>query len=163
MQPCCLLLSIISPNQSLPVLHQTEIQATLSLFAGDHTPGDREDIQERNVVSRWPINPDKGWILELTGIGYGGEMTIMAAYDNDGIVKIARLLNNSETVGFGKKAEAANYMEIFIGKGGIIPVPTTKNQLGKHADVVSGATITFLGISRAITHGSEMVKEWEKK
>ncbi len=158
-----LLLSIAnySTEPAITNLRQMEIQAMLRLLSGDDSPGEREDVQVENVVSKWPVNPDKGWILELTGIGYGGEMTIMTAYDKDGSVKTARLLTNNETVGFGKKAESADYMDIFIGRGGAIPIPRTKSQLGKHVDMVSGATITFSGIARVIAQGSDLVKEWE--
>ncbi len=157
-----LLLSVANyfTEPAIASLRQMEIQTMLNLLSGDYTPGDREDIQVKNVISRWPVNPDKGWILELTGIGYGGEMTIMTAYDRDGSVKAARLLNNNETVGIGKKAETADYMNIFIGKGGAIPIPRTKNQLEEHVDMVSGATITFSGIARTIAQGSDLVKEW---
>ena len=74
---------------------------------------------------------------------------------------MARLMSNTETVGFGKKAENPSYMEIFKGYGDDEPVPATKADLGPDVDVVSGATVTFSGITKALDLGSDLVKEWE--
>ena len=48
-----------------------------------------------------------GYILDLEGAGYGGEMSIFASYAPDGEIRAARLLDNLETPGLGKKAEIA--------------------------------------------------------
>ncbi|MCK5735567.1 MAG: FMN-binding protein, partial [Spirochaetaceae bacterium] len=113
------------------------------------------------VVQRWTIDGDKGWILELEGSGYGGPLTVVASYNTDGSIILARLMDNNETVGFGKNAENENYMKIFIGTGGDKPVPGDKAALGSDVDTVSGATITFTGITDALQNGSNLVKEWE--
>jgi electron transport complex protein RnfG len=126
----------------------------------------------------------KSYILELEGIGYGGEMKIMAAYGEGGEILSVILLDNLETPGLGKKAEEPSYMAPFIGKGGIggEPVPVSKEMLSTPddlgvregpqnliqwlfgtggsggADAVSGATMTFMGVSDALARGSEYVK-----
>ena len=113
------------------------------------------------IARRWPIEGSGGWILELKASGYGGPMTVIASFGADGALMVAKLMDNDETVGFGKKAEEPGYMEIFAGKGGNSPMPVTKTQLGGDADVVSGATVTFTGISEALRSGSDAVKRWE--
>lgn len=101
-----------------------------------------------------------GYILQMLATGYGGRMTVMASYRLDGEVIDARLLSNSETPGLGKKAEAASYMEKFIGTGSEYPVPVKKGDLDKSdADSIGGASVTFGGISRAIAYGSDYVKK----
>ena len=99
-------------------------------------------------------------LLELEGSGYGGEMNILARYDWDGTVRAVRLMDNSETPGLGKKAENPAYMEKFIGTGSQEnPVPVRKDMLASgEADAVTGATITFLGISKALSEGAEYVQ-----
>lgn len=142
--------------------HEVRLQEALKVLAAGAEVGQREENPADGVYSRWPILPDSGWILELEGRGYGGKMTIISAYKADGEVIDAKLLQNSETVGFGKKAEEEGYMKIFAGKGAQRPLPLEKNQLGPDVDVVSGATVTFVAISKAIAGGSELVKDWNK-
>ncbi len=157
-----LLLAVIN-NFTEPVIAErkaAELQAALTVLASGGTPGAGESAPAEGVSQRWPIEPDGGWILELEAIGYGGPMTVVASYDADGAIMVSRLMDNSETVGFGKKAENPSYMDIFVGYGSDKPVPLDKSGLGANADVVSGATVTFSGITRALALGSDLVKEW---
>jgi electron transport complex protein RnfG len=115
------------------------------------------------VVKRYPVSVDgesAGVLLELAGSGYGGEMKILARYDQDATIRAVRLMENSETPGLGKKAENPAYMEKFIGTGSEdSPVPVRKDMLPSgEADAVTGATITFLGISRALAEGAGYVE-----
>ena len=158
-----LLLSVVN-NFTEPVIAERkarELNETLTVLAAGGTTGAAETEPAPGVVKRWQIDGGKGWILELNGRGYGGPMTIVASYDSDGSILVARLMDNSETVGFGKKAENSDYMEIFVGTGGEVPVPGEKADLGADADMVSGATVTFSGITDALSTGSELVKDWE--
>ncbi|PIE05196.1 MAG: FMN-binding protein [Spirochaetales bacterium] len=158
-----LLLAVVNnfTEPKIAELRALKLQQALTVLSGGGTPGDSEESPAPGVARRWPILEEKGWILELEAVGYGGPMTVVASYDKTGAVIAARLMANGETVGFGKKAEDESYMDIFVGKGADVPVPVTKAALGGDADVVSGATITFTGISTAIAHGSSLVKEWE--
>ena len=113
-------------------------------------------------------------------------MKILGAYRPDGAVFSARLLDNAETPGLGKKAESPVYMNKFkgTGAGDDKPVPTSKEMLktdqgaakqemkqaltfrtwflggdaGGGTDAISGATITFLGVSKALAEGSRYVR-----
>ena len=64
---------------------------------------------------------------------------------------------NSETPGLGKKSEESWYMAQFVGFGATAPIPTSKNDLADPS-LVSGATVTFTGVSGALKNGSEYVK-----
>ncbi len=162
-------------------------------------PGEKVSVDGSTVVAYYPVivkgNLDKV-ILNLCGIGYGGDMKILAAYEKDGTIIAVRLLDNLETPGLGKKAEEPAYMNKFRGKGGREePVPTSKEMLqsarspaagsgappmesgkqsrfrffpgeaaGSSTDTVSGATITFLGVSKALARGAEYVRnKWGGK
>lgn len=103
----------------------------------------------------------KGYLLSLKGKGYGGELTVVASFDTEGKVMAAKLASNGETPGVGKKAENEGYMDKFVGKGKDIEIPTKKNMLTeKEAATVSGATMTFTGVSKALTAGSQFVKSF---
>lgn len=97
-------------------------------------------------------------VLELGPSGYGGPMTLLAAYRPDGSLINAVLAENSETPGIGKLAENASYMEMFKNKGAAEPLPATAAETAS-PDAVSGATVTFLAVSGALIEGSNLVKE----
>lgn len=102
-----------------------------------------------------------GYVLEIASSGYGGPLTLAASYNLDGIVLSAKLVSDSETPGVGKKAENEGYMDKFKGTGSISnPVPVSKNMLSEEdSAAVSGASMTFRGVSKAIEMGSEFVKK----
>lgn len=99
-----------------------------------------------------------GYILSLNAKGYGGAMGVMASYTKDGDIINSILMANQETPGFGKKAEKQEYMDVFKGKGRDgNPIPEYTYQVD-NTDVVSSATITFMGLSKALVSGSDFVK-----
>lgn len=86
-------------------------------------------------------------------------MTLVASYKVSGEMMFAQLLTHSETPGLGAKAAETSYMEKFQGTGDDTPVPTDKTMLtDAEAQAVSGASITFGAVSRAIEAGSTYVK-----
>ncbi len=101
----------------------------------------------------------RGYIVGLKSAGYGGEMTLVASYTTEGEMLFAKMLTNSETPGLGKKSEKEGYMDKFKGTGSTKAVPTTKNMLGSsEAASVSGSSVTFMAIGKAIQGGSAYVK-----
>ena len=98
-----------------------------------------------------------GKALLLSGSGYGGEFSIIAAYDNNGGLLGAKMTVDSETAGLGKKAEESWYMDLFRGMD---TFPSTPKELpGDQASLVSGATVTFKGVTKALSNGSRYIKE----
>ncbi|MEE8441884.1 MAG: FMN-binding protein, partial [Spirochaetia bacterium] len=86
------------------------------------TVGDANPVMDSTFVrTAYPITaPDGaavGFILQLVGIGYGGDMQLLAGYYPTGELFSAQMMENLETPGLGKKAEAPEYMEMFIGFG----------------------------------------------
>ncbi|MDC7221987.1 MAG: FMN-binding protein [Spirochaetales bacterium] len=124
--------------------------------------GEVEGLDSPVVPERYPIMDGGeviGYILSLRGNGYGGEMKLLASYEMDGTLLKAILMDNNETPGLGKKAEKAEYMDKFLGKGEAgNPIPTSKGELEK-PDAVGGSTITFTGVSRALAAGSAYMRE----
>ncbi|UCF98750.1 MAG: FMN-binding protein [Spirochaetaceae bacterium] len=138
-----------------------ELQQALDELTPDAQTGEAMDVPENSVVvTRYPVMKEgqsAGMLLELEGSGYAGEMKILARYEEDGTIRAVRLMDNTETPGLGKKAENPVYMEKFLGTGSAEkPVPVRKDMLQPgDADAVTGATITFLGISKALAEGAE--------
>ena len=138
-----------------------ELQQALDELTPDAETGAAAAVPDNPViVRRYPVTKEgksAGMLLELQGSGYGGDMKILARYDEDGTIRAAKRMDDTETPGLGKKAENPAYMEKFIGTGSQDnPVPVRKDMLkSADADAVTGATITFLGISKALAEGAE--------
>lgn len=150
-----LLLAALS-NLAEPLItlrREAEMKAVLNVLADGEETGTPESVSKHDILRRWRIADDGGWILEMEASGYGGPMLLVASYRDDGAIMAARLLDNKETVGFGKKAENPAYMDVFSGFGSKIPVPRNEAELGDGADLISGATITFNGIVAALEKG----------
>lgn len=137
------------------------LQAAINTVAGERSVGEQVPVEEQKGVEYYYEieDPEGGYIVKLTGTGYGGDMHILAGYRPDGEVFAVELMENQETPGLGKKAESGEYMDKFIGTGDDEPVPVLKSQLPQdEADAVTGATITFVGIGQALKAGAGFVK-----
>lgn len=136
----------------------------LSAVAGDYTVGEGQDPDDEMISASYVLMDSQGsisgMILKIRALGYGGPMGLLVGYENDGTVIGVRLLENAETPGLGKEAEKDAYMEKFLGKGGSSgKIPQRKSDLAPAAaDQISGATITFTGIAKALDYGAIFVK-----
>lgn len=165
----------------------------LSELIDKGTPGEKKQIEEEMILAYYPVKLDESiisYVLELSGSGYGGAIKIMAHYKPDGELLRAKIMDNKETPGLGKKCEDPGYMNKFIGKGGKndMMIPTTPAELSLQSqsgdtahielkkttrsalslvgewffgkpksgseDSVTGATITFKGVSGPLAAGS---------
>lgn len=110
------------------------------------------DVYDRDIML--------GYVLELIGKGYGGDIVLLAYYDTNGSVIDAVIVSDSETPGIGKKAALPGYMDKFHGSGGSRPVPQSRDQLPKNeSDAVAGATVTFKAVAVALAAGSAFIVE----
>ena len=141
---------------------QAELNA-LSVINKAGTIGERVEGDGIMVNYYFPVS-DGGkvtnYILSLKNMGYGGDLVILANFKTNGEIIDAKLMEDAETPGLGKKAENAEYMNKFKGFGADKPVPVKKTMLeAADSDAVTGATITFTGVSRALEYGSEFAKK----
>jgi len=99
----------------------------------------------------------KGVVFTVIGKGYGGEIVILMAIDEDGRLLGARVLKHTETPGLGDKIE--------IGKSGWINAFTGKTRAtarwavkkdGGDFDQFAGATITPRAVVNAVKGGLEI-------
>lgn len=142
---------------------ESVVKKALESVAGGYDFEGPTTVQDNGfVVDYYKLTSNNkivGYIVELVGKGYGGELKLAASYDVDGKINLVQLVSDDETPGVGKKAENEGYMDKFIGKGSTSPIPTSKDMLtDSEAQAVSGASITFGGISKALSEGSNFVK-----
>jgi len=136
----------------------------MTALAGHGVIAAGEEIDEKEfITSIYPVEKEGEvikYILQLEGSGYGGKMIILAVFMSDGTFVKAKLMENNETPGLGKKAESPSYYDMFMATGSdAAPLPVSKRALSaSHAEAVSGSTITYNGIARALALGSDYVK-----
>ena len=160
---CTALCALINEVTAPAIALNTEKERLEALAAVSHGYEiGEEEAGSGNISYVIPLSENGdvvGYIAEILTSGYGGEMTVIASYSADGTVLEAQMMANSETPGLGKKAEESWYMDMFRGLGGDDPLPLSKSDLpSDEAAAVSGASITFSGVSSAIHEGSEYVK-----
>lgn len=136
----------------------------LEAVAGSYEVGETKAVSGHAVVKEeTPLMQNgkvAGYALQLSGSGYGGQFTIIAAYDAKGALLKAKMTSDSETAGLGKKAENDWYMDIFTGMGDTAEFPASKNDLpSEQTALVNGASVTFKGVTVALKGGSSYIKE----
>ena len=152
-------------------IKQERLEAALGKVSEGMIVGEAQDTDEGDAVSTYyPLyegskdDTPEGYICRILGNGYGGEMAVLAGYTDEGKVFAVQLMENSETPGLGKEAEKSEYMQKYIGTGADKPVPVRKDMLSQdQADAVTGATITFIGVAKALVQGSDFVDKLEGK
>ncbi len=149
-------------NRQLLLKALSEVSGGMSVSADKQVVEDDEFPEIDSYYLLAENGAVNGYILAIIASGYGGPMDLIAGFRSDGALIDARLLKNAETPGLGKEAEKPVYMEKFIGTGGDEPVPVRKSDLSaSETDSISGATITFSGIAKALAAGSAFVRTIE--
>ena len=149
-----------------PVIARQEIEnknRALQAVSNGWEIGEQKEVVDNVFVSYTiPLSSagaTVGYIVGLKGNGYGGELTLVGSYTKEGELLLAQMLTNSETPGLGKKSENKDYMDKFKGTGAVNVVPTTKDMLSSsEAAAVSGSSVTFTAVAKAIRGGSDYVK-----
>ena len=136
-----------------------ELAAYSEVASGYEITGSAHNVSDGSNVSLYyemKKGSDVAYVLNIKGKGYGGDFSIAASYKKDGTLIAAKMLENSETPGLGKKSEEPWYMELFTKSASI---PASKNALSADdAALVSGASVTFQGVSNALNEGQAWVK-----
>ncbi len=158
---CGIVNSITAPRIAENTLKET-LEGYAAVSPG-YDIGEEKAVEgNANVLSILPLSKDgktEGAILNLTANGYGGAFNIIASYSLDGTLIKAKMMSNSETPGLGKKSEQSWYMAMFEGRGGSEALPASKSDLSSEdSQAVSGASITFNGVSTALRAGSDYIK-----
>ena len=135
-----------------------KLRAALEQVSPGSVIGEEVPAEDAVVLSSYRTEDDgklAGYILNLKGVGYGGDLIILASYLPGGELSGAVLMEDDETPGLGKEAVKDWYMKKYLGFTGK-DIPSVKSQLAQdEADAISGATITFAGIGKALAAGSD--------
>lgn len=89
-----------------------------------------------------------GVCVQTVTAGFGGDMTLMVGFDNNGAIIGVQILTHSETPGLGAKVNDGAYLSQYEGQNGNLT-------LGQDVDAVSGATIS----SRAVLDGVNRARD----
>lgn len=98
------------------------------------------DFQSSNITKALKATNDAGWVIQSYGKGFGGDVPVVVAFDNEGTILKVKFMENSETAGFGQKLADANdadgqkLAESFVGKSG--------NLEAGDVDMISGVTVS---------------------
>jgi Na+-translocating ferredoxin:NAD+ oxidoreductase RnfG subunit len=93
-----------------------------------------------------------GYILELSGSGFGGKLDLIASYQTDGTLNRALLVKHAERFPGGTGTD--RLLDLFYGKKAAGMPVTTAMLENSGADAVSGATESLRGIGLALKAGS---------
>ncbi|MCL2294578.1 MAG: FMN-binding protein [Spirochaetes bacterium] len=141
------------------------LQRALALVNEVGTPGEEVIIADTGVVrSYYPVFLDDGtlssFILRVVGVGYSGDLVLLANFEPSGRLIRAFMLAHTETPGIGDQPERPEFYNKFIGRGDADnPIPTRRTHLSRaDSDSVAGATITFVGVANALADGAAFVR-----
>ena len=101
------------------------------------------DLMIKNI---WKAD-DKGYVVEVTPSGFGGNLDVMVGVDNDGVCTGVSIISHAETSGLGANATKESFRDQFVGKSGTVAV--TKD--GGEINALTGATITSRAVSNGVT------------
>lgn len=113
---------------------------------------DGEGIE--NIYSVRINGKDAGYCVNVTGSGFGGDISIMVGYNPDGSILGVRVVSHSETPGVGSKATEDSFLAQFDGKSGTLTVSKSGND---DIDAISGATISSKAITAAVNCADEAI------
>jgi len=142
------------------------LQNALEKLSGGLDIGEfSENKDSGSVTGYYPLSGNSGieaYIVKVVGSGYGGDMNILTGISSKGEILSVVLMENAETPGLGKEAENASYMTKYIGTGNGSAIPSNKTQLSSaDSDAVTGASITFMAIGKALNNAADFVLKME--
>ncbi len=94
-----------------------------------------------------------GFCAEVTVGGFGGDISLMVGYANDGTIIGVTIVSHSETPGLGSKSGDATYLNgNYSGKSGILTA-------GEDVDMIAGASVTSKAVLDGVNRATAAVTE----
>ncbi len=103
---------------------------------------EKMDVEMDGVQEMYRAKNGTGYTVTSAAKGYGGDVKWMVAFDTEGTIVGAKVLEQSETAGLGAKVEEAWFQEQFVGK--------TEELTTSNFDMISGATISSKATMNAL-------------
>ena len=98
---------------------------------------------------------EKGYVIRLNAMGFGGAVDLMVGVDLTGTVTGISVISHSETASLGAECTRPDWQSQFVGTTGNLQV--TKD--GGTIDALTGATVTSRAVTEAVNRAVEFVKE----
>ena len=104
-----------------------------------------------------------GYLFVGARRGYGGQVPVMVAIDEAGVIVGVRVLSNEETPGLGKKVEQSTFLRQFIShKADAQFALNVENSRQLPVDAISGATISSRAVTDSINTAVRFFQELNK-
>lgn len=94
---------------------------------------------ETNVDNVYKSKNGSGFVITTTDKGYGGKISVMTGFSEEGVIKAVILLEQKETPGLGTKVGEETFVSQFVGAENVAAI-----------DTISGATISSNAMIRAV-------------
>lgn len=126
-----------------------------AVLSADEVTVEAPDTLESGAVV---YRTDKGVAVQATDPnGFGGKLTVLVGFDNEGAIQGYQILETSETPGLGAKAGEWFQKD---GKASIIGMNPSKNNMtvskdGGEVDAITASTITSRAFLRAVNSAYE--------
>ena len=97
-----------------------------------------------------------GYALNVTGKGFGGDVTLALGLDADGAITGLSFTELSETAGLGMRADEPAFKDQFIGKNGKLNL--VKGDAGSDQEIsaITGASVTSGAVISAVNAGLDL-------
>ena len=95
-----------------------------------------------------------GYVITASGTGYGGAVTYMVAFDSDGKIVNATVLEQAETAGLGSRITEESFYTQFIG--------LTEERSKDNIDLITGATISSNASLTAVNNARTAFNQYAK-
>lgn len=144
-----LLLGLVNMITAPAIAANTEkktAEAKAAVLAADSYDEQTYTGSDTTIKGIWKAD-DKGYVVEVTPSGFGGNLDIMVGVDNDGTCTGVSIISHAETSGLGANATKETFRSQFVGKSGVVRV--TKD--GGEINALTGATITSRAVSSGVT------------
>lgn len=154
---CLITSALLAVTNSLtaPVIAANKEAKANAVYAAalPEAEGQFDDLTEQatteNIVAAKKASNGSGWCIQATGKGFGGDVPVIVAMDNDGVILNVSFMQNEESAGFGKRLwdgseDGPKFAESLVGKSGSVAL----HEDG--VDGVSGATISSTAAVKAV-------------
>lgn len=102
-----------------------------------------EGVSVEGVSDVYKADNDVGYVISASAQGYGGDVPVMVAFDENGSIAAVQFMDNDETPGMGKKVQEESFYGQFAG---MAAEPFTLDDI----DAITGATISSNAAVEAI-------------
>ena len=153
--------SVTSPIISQLQKEKTDAAMRKVLFAENY---EQLEYSAQNVSAMYRAvsgGEQVGYVVEVTGSGFGGAMKLVVGVDMTGAVTGVAVTKHSETSGVGTKVtDSQSVLERFIGMDGAITVVKNEADVNGNENcvvAVAGATVSSRAVTAAINTALEAV------